>query len=257
MYITNLPYFSYAMQLMGGLAGPNYETYVCNYTVEPTSEYEFLNNVEWLDGRSRPSWASIIAYYPNVATWYYSDPALRSDVMQAYDASVSGLAGKADTSHAHAQSDITGLVSALAGKASSSHSHAISDVTGLQTALDGKIASTVSTATPSRTLNSNFTPSATKMVWVAYTISISCSATIAGGGQTGKVELRSDTSSTPTTVRAWIANTNSVSLAVAVGVVNTQEATISCMVPAGHNVRLVSSGSATISIVAQCEVTIG
>ena len=45
---------------------------------------------------------------------------------------------KANTSHTHATSDVTGLDTTLAGKASSIHTHTISDVTGLQTALDGK-----------------------------------------------------------------------------------------------------------------------
>ena len=49
--------------------------------------------------------------------------------------------GKAEASHTHAISDVTGLSSALSGKAAASHTHAISDVTGLQTALDGKAAS--------------------------------------------------------------------------------------------------------------------
>jgi oxalate decarboxylase/phosphoglucose isomerase-like protein (cupin superfamily) len=53
---------------------------------------------------------------------------------------VADLAAKADASHTHAQSDITGLVAALAGKAATSHAHAIADTTGLQTALDGKAA---------------------------------------------------------------------------------------------------------------------
>lgn len=48
------------------------------------------------------------------------------------------LDGKAALSHSHAISDVTGLQTALDGKAALSHSHAISDVTGLQTALDGK-----------------------------------------------------------------------------------------------------------------------
>jgi hypothetical protein len=55
--------------------------------------------------------------------------------------------GKAETSHAHAIADVTGLQTALDGKqasgsyAAASHAHAIADVTGLQTALDGKQAS--------------------------------------------------------------------------------------------------------------------
>ena len=59
------------------------------------------------------------------------------------------LAGKADTnhthdyaaaSHAHAQSEVTGLADALAGKAAATHGHAQSDVTGLVEALAGKAA---------------------------------------------------------------------------------------------------------------------
>lgn len=46
-----------------------------------------------------------------------------------------GLAGKADKSHTHAQADVTGLADALAGKAAKSHTHAQSDITGLTDAL--------------------------------------------------------------------------------------------------------------------------
>jgi len=48
------------------------------------------------------------------------------------------LAGKSNTGHAHAWSEITSKPTTFAP---STHSHAISDVTGLQTALDGKAAS--------------------------------------------------------------------------------------------------------------------
>jgi len=50
------------------------------------------------------------------------------------------LAGKAATSHTHAQSEVTGLEAALAGKAATSHTHAQSEVTGLEAALAGKAA---------------------------------------------------------------------------------------------------------------------
>jgi hypothetical protein len=39
-----------------------------------------------------------------------------------------GLAGKAASSHSHAQSDVTGLVAALAAKAASSHTHPASEI---------------------------------------------------------------------------------------------------------------------------------
>ena len=57
---------------------------------------------------------------------------------------VPGLAGKANTSHAHAIADTTGLQAALDGKqaagsyATAVHAHVIADTTGLQTALNGK-----------------------------------------------------------------------------------------------------------------------
>lgn len=54
-----------------------------------------------------------------------------------------GLAGKANSSHTHAQDDITGLSDALAGKAAASHTHAQSEITGLTDAL-AKLASTES-----------------------------------------------------------------------------------------------------------------
>lgn len=54
---------------------------------------------------------------------------------------VSALAGKASSSHTHAQSDITNLVTDLSNKAASTHTHAQSDVTNLITDLAGKAAS--------------------------------------------------------------------------------------------------------------------
>jgi hypothetical protein len=53
-------------------------------------------------------------------------------------ATQSALNGKANTSHGHAISDVSGLQTALDGKAPTSHSHAISDVTNLQSSLNDK-----------------------------------------------------------------------------------------------------------------------
>lgn len=46
------------------------------------------------------------------------------------------LAGKADTSHTHSISQVSGLQSALDEKAAAGHGHAISDITDLQAELD-------------------------------------------------------------------------------------------------------------------------
>lgn len=56
-------------------------------------------------------------------------------------ATKSELAGKANTAHTHAMTDVKGLDTALAGKSNTKHTHAVADVSGLQTALDGKAAS--------------------------------------------------------------------------------------------------------------------
>lgn len=53
---------------------------------------------------------------------------------------VTDLSGKAATVHSHAQADVTGLTATLAGKADSAHTHAQDDVTGLSAALAGKAA---------------------------------------------------------------------------------------------------------------------
>ena len=55
---------------------------------------------------------------------------------------ITGLAtaldGKADATHTHTTSQVDGLDDALSGKSDEGHKHAISDVTGLQAALDSK-----------------------------------------------------------------------------------------------------------------------
>ena len=48
------------------------------------------------------------------------------------------IGNKANKSHTHAQSEITGLATALSGKAAKSHTHTTSQVTGLDTALNDK-----------------------------------------------------------------------------------------------------------------------
>lgn len=109
---------------------------------------------------------------------------------------------------------------------------------------------TLTPSTPTRSLNTPFTPSTTNNVMVFYTIRIACTSTILAS-QTGSVELMSDSSATPTTARSKVSNTLS-----GVAASNTSEQVISYFVPAGHSVSLVSSGSATISITDQSEVLV-
>ncbi len=72
------------------------------------------------------------------------------NVITATYATKTELAGKANATHTHATSEVTGLDTALAGKANTSHTHEISNVTGLQDALNAK-ADTTSVAPKAHT----------------------------------------------------------------------------------------------------------
>jgi hypothetical protein len=108
-------------------------------------------------------------------------------------------------------------------------------------------------STPTRTLNTNFSPSISWSTLCTYTILITCALSL-NSGQSGTVELRSDTNPTPITPRARVSNTNSGILTSGLNITNSQEFTLSFLVPPGYNVLLVSSGNATITITGQSEV---
>jgi hypothetical protein len=57
-------------------------------------------------------------------------------------ATQTALSGKANLTHQHVVSDVTGLQTSLDSKATTTHQHAVGDVTGLQAALDAKAAAT-------------------------------------------------------------------------------------------------------------------
>lgn len=118
--------------------------------------------------------------------------------------------------------------------------------------LDGQV--TVNSS-PGRSLDSTFQPSATRPVLVCYVIEFTTAATVAGG-QTGTVELRSDAASPPTTVRGSVLDTLGVTLGISVNINHSSRVPLVYIVPAGHNVRLVSSGTATISLASQTEITL-
>lgn len=111
------------------------------------------------------------------------------------------------------------------------------------------------TSAPGRALDTNFTPHATRPTQVQYTIRIACSVSL-GGSQTGTVELRSDTSTPPATIRDRVSLTHGLGLGVGVNSNVSTDSVLSYLVPPAHNVRLVSSGAATITLVDQTEVVL-
>lgn len=142
---------------------------------------------------------------------------------------------------------------------SASSSQAGSLSTANWTTFNNKFGAVTYTAsTPSRTLNTNFTPSATNAVNVCYTFKISCSISL-GGTCDGNVELRSDTNATPTTVRGRTQMSLGGTLLIGLIVSNSKEAPLCYLVPPNNNVRLVSttiSGSPNITMLIQAETAI-
>lgn len=118
---------------------------------------------------------------------------------------------------------------------------------------------TVIPSTPTRVLGAAFQPNASKATLCSYSISLSVTNPLIAGNSTAQVQLLSDSSNPPTTVRSTVAAGSSVSIAVAIALTTSNTTPLDYIVPAGHYVKLVSttSGTASASIVAQTEETLG
>lgn len=97
---------------------------------------------------------------------------------------------------------------------------------------------------------------ATKPVLLICSISISAALSLSGG-QSGTVQLISDASSTPSTVRDEVSLGNTGTLVLGVAINNAQTASVTFLLPAGWYVKLASSGTATMSITRQSAITMG
>lgn len=114
---------------------------------------------------------------------------------------------------------------------------------------------TFTTSATTRTINTNFIPSATRYVTVNYSFSLNNTATILGGS-TSTIELRSDIASVPTTVRANCTAAFTVALAIAITLNSTVPCNLQYFVPPGHSVRISTTGTGTVSFNAQVEQTL-
>lgn len=114
---------------------------------------------------------------------------------------------------------------------------------------------TITLNTPSRTLGTAFQVSTTRPALVSYSARVVSALSLAGG-QAGRVELRSDASNPPTTVRQRVAGGLTGTVVVGVAMSDTAEGTMTYLVPAGHYVLLQSvneTGTPTYSLPAQVE----
>lgn len=147
------------------------------------------------------------------------------------------------------QSEITGLAATFAGKANVSHTHPTSDISGLQTYIDGRIASTtkfMSFATTTRSLNTAFLISSTSAAFVSYTVDIGTTLSLTSG-QTGTVSLQyADDSGFTTNVKTVqsSANGNTGTLTVGLDLVQTSTASLTGMIPANKYVKIVTANTA-------------
>lgn len=102
-----------------------------------------------------------------------------------------------------------------------------------------------------RTLRTNFQPSERRPVLVTYSVQITVTS-----GENGMVQLISDASSTPTTVRSQISHGLTITglLTGGTGIVT---GTLTYLVPKGHYVRIQTTntaGTPAFSLVAQTEM---
>jgi len=155
-----------------------------------------------------------------------------------------------------AWSDVTGKPTTFPPSA---HSHVIADVTGLQAALDAKLGTAVTPIVSTRPLNTTFQPSATKATFVSYTVKTTVTNPLIAGNSTAVCQLLSDAAATPTTERCRVEAGSAVGLAVTIALTTYNTASLTYLVPAGHNVKLVSSttGTGAVAIVSQTEVALG
>lgn len=110
--------------------------------------------------------------------------------------------------------------------------------------------------TPSRTLNSaGFQPSITRPTLCIYTINVSTTL-IAIGTNTGYVELRSDSNSTPTTVRCKTGRLFTLGVGISINETHDHQAVLVHLVPPGDYVKLVTTGTVTATLTHQTEIVL-
>lgn len=118
---------------------------------------------------------------------------------------------------------------------------------------------TVTPSTPARVLGTAFQPNTAKACLVSYTLKTQVANPIVIGTSVSTIQLLSDSAATPTTERGRVEATSGVAISVNIVLTTSNTATLTYMVPAGHYVRLVASGSGTHTetIVAQVEEALG
>lgn len=115
-----------------------------------------------------------------------------------------------------------------------------------------------SVSTPTRSLGTPFQPHASRPTLCSYSGRIVSALTLAGGAA-GRIELRSDASNPPTTVRARVAGGSTGTVVVGVSMSDTVESPLVYLVRPADFVLLQSvneTGTPSYSLGAQYEITL-
>lgn len=132
------------------------------------------------------------------------------------------------------------------------------DTVSLSNRINGKLTAPTITNSVSRTLNTNFTVSSTKMAFVTYSVTCSATNPLLAGSSTANAFLEYSINSGANWVTvSQQSATSSVALAVAVAITQAQTAPISGWVPANALVRLrtTTTGTATVTYISGQETT--
>lgn len=108
---------------------------------------------------------------------------------------------------------------------------------------------------PTRTLNSNFTPSTLRPVFGVYTVRIATSITLSGGAE-GTVALLSDTAATPTTLICDARSGLTGTVIGGIAINNVQDVIVCGLIQPGYNARLTTTnntGTPTFTLVRSVE----
>lgn len=128
----------------------------------------------------------------------------------------------------------------------------------LETGLLGALSANPTPSAPVRALNTNFTPNTARPTLCIYSVEISGVTSLLSGDD-GVIDLRSDTAVTPTTVRCSSRMRVFQGLGVTVGLQSTVRGVLVYLVPAGHNVRLVTTvlvAAPVFTLISSCEITL-
>lgn len=113
-------------------------------------------------------------------------------------------------------------------------------------------------ATPTRTVNTSFTPSSTKTAYFYYSVLCSVTNPLLAGASTATVTVQYSTNGGSTwNDYAIIGNSSSVGVAVAIALTNGQTGELSGIVPANYllQIKSVTAGTATVTVQKSIEVT--